>query len=135
MTESSYKYLYRIDSPADLRKLSQQELVGYCDELRRFIIEQLALNPGHLGSSLGVVELTAALHYVFDTPYDKLIWDVGHQAYAHKIITGRRDSFRMNRKLNGLTRSGEGMPRPPFRRRWASRRRRPCAASGGMRWL
>ena len=76
MTESSYKYLYRIDSPADLRKLSQQELVGYCDELRRFIIEQLALNPGHLGSSLGVVELTAALHYVFDTPYDKLIWDV-----------------------------------------------------------
>ena len=103
MTESSYKYLYRIDSPADLRKLSQQELVGYCDELRRFIIEQLALNPGHLGSSLGVVELTAALHYVFDTPYDKLIWDVGHQAYAHKIITGRRDSFRMNRKLNGLS--------------------------------
>ena len=103
MTESSYKYLYRIDSPADLRKLSQQELVGYCDELRRFIIEQLALNPGHLGSSLGVVELTAALHYVFDTPYDKLIWDVGHQAYAHKIITGRSDSFRMNRKLNGLS--------------------------------
>ncbi len=103
MSETNDTYLGRVDSPADLKKLSVQELEGYCDELRRFIIEQLAANPGHLGSSLGVVELTAALHYVFDTPHDRLIWDVGHQAYAHKIITGRRDAFPTNRKLGGLS--------------------------------
>ena len=103
MAATEYKYLDRIDSPADLRKLRPEELPRYCDELRRFIVSQLAANPGHLGSSLGVVELTAALHYVFDTPEDKLIWDVGHQAYAHKIITGRRDRFCTNRKLDGLS--------------------------------
>ena len=103
MSGFEYEYLYRVDSPADLRNLSQDELVAYCRELRHFIIEQLSCNPGHLGSSLGVVELTAALHYVFNTPYDKLIWDVGHQAYPHKIITGRRDRFYTNRKLNGLS--------------------------------
>lgn len=103
MTASSYKYLYQVDSPRDLRRLSADELRAYCGELRHFIIEQLSANPGHLGSSLGVVELAAALHYVFDTPNDKLIWDVGHQAYAHKIITGRRDRFLTNRKLNGLS--------------------------------
>ena len=103
MSGTEYEYLYRVDSPADLRNLSSDELVAYCGELRRFIIEQLSCNPGHLGSSLGVVELTAALHYVFNTPYDKLIWDVGHQAYPHKIITGRRDRFYTNRKLNGLS--------------------------------
>ena len=103
MSGFEYEYLYRVDSPADLRNLSSDELVAYCGELRRFIIEQLSCNPGHLGSSLGVVELTAALHYVFNTPYDKLIWDVGHQAYPHKIITGRRDRFYTNRKLNGLS--------------------------------
>ena len=103
MTASSYKYLYQVDSPRDLRRLSADELRAYCGELRHFIIEQLSANPGHLGSSLGVVELAAARHYVFDTPNDKLIWDVGHQAYAHKIITGRRDRFLTNRKLNGLS--------------------------------
>ena len=103
MTASPYKYLYQVDSPRDLRRLSPDELRAYCGELRHFIIEQLSANPGHLGSSLGVVELAAALHYVFDTPNDKLIWDVGHQAYAHKIITGRRDRFLTNRKLNGLS--------------------------------
>ena len=103
MTASPYKYLYQVDSPRDLRRLSADELRAYCGELRHFIIEQLSANPGHLGSSLGVVELAAALHYVFDTPNDKLIWDVGHQAYAHKIITGRRDRFLTNRKLNGLS--------------------------------
>lgn len=107
MTVNEYNYLYRVDSPADLRRLSVDELRLYCDELRRFIIEQLASNPGHLGSSLGVVELTAALHYCFDTPDDKLVWDVGHQAYAHKIITGRRDVFHTNRKLDGIS----GFPR------------------------
>ena len=97
MAASEYKYLDRIDSPDDLRRLTPEELPRYCDELRHFIVSQLAANPGHLGSSLGVVELTAALHYVFDTPDDKIIWDVGHQAYAQKIITGRRDRFCTNR--------------------------------------
>lgn len=101
------KLLYRVDSPEDLRKLSRDELVEYSGELRRFIIEQLSSNPGHLGSSLGVVELSVALHYTYDTPNDKIIWDVGHQAYAHKIITGRRDVFHTNRKLGGIS----GFPR------------------------
>ncbi len=103
-----YKYLYGIDSPADLKRLSPAELRDYCGELRGFIVEQLSENPGHLGASLGTVELAVALHYVFDTPYDKLVWDVGHQAYAHKIITGRRDLFGTNRRLGGLS----GFPRP-----------------------
>ncbi len=97
------KYLDNVDSPADLKRLAVDELPAFCGELRGFIIEQLAENPGHLGSSLGTVELTAALHYVYNTPNDKLIWDVGHQAYAHKIITGRRDRFCTNRKLGGLS--------------------------------
>lgn len=102
MTHTEYKYLERIDSPDDLKGLSVEELGEYCAELRRFIIGHLAENPGHLGSSLGVVELTAALHYVYNTPFDKILWDVGHQAYAHKIITGRRDVFHTNRKLGGI---------------------------------
>lgn len=102
METKEYKYLNRVDSPTDLRTLRVDELALYCDELRRYIIEQCAVNPGHLGSSLGTVELTSALHYVFDTPDDQLIWDVGHQAYAHKIITGRREAFTTNRKLGGL---------------------------------
>lgn len=97
-----YKYLTKIDAPADLRQLKVSELPAVCDELRRDIIEELAMNPGHLASSLGVVELTVALHYVFNTPYDRIVWDVGHQAYGHKILTGRRDQFCTNRKLNGL---------------------------------
>ena len=103
MTRSEYNYLYSVNSPADLRKLSTDELKCYADELRRFIIEELANNPGHLGASLGVVELAAALHYTFNTPDDKIIWDVGHQAYAHKIITGRRDLFSTNRKMGGIS--------------------------------
>ena len=107
MAAFEYKYLDQINSPDDLKKLQPDELKVYCAELRHFIIEQLASNPGHLGSSLGVIELTVALHYVLNTPNDKLVWDVGHQAYAHKIITGRRDSLCTNRKLGGLS----GFPR------------------------
>ena len=99
---NDYKYLTKLDYPVDLRKLKVEELPAVCEELRRDIIEELAMNPGHLASSLGVVELTVALHYVFNTPYDRIVWDVGHQAYGHKILTGRRDQFCTNRKLNGL---------------------------------
>ncbi|MDR0907239.1 MAG: 1-deoxy-D-xylulose-5-phosphate synthase [Rikenellaceae bacterium] len=108
MQNNQYKYLYRVDSPADLKRLAPAELPAYCDEVRRYIIENLAHTPGHLGSSLGAVELAVALHYVFDPPHDKIIWDVGHQAYAHKIITGRRDSVPTLRKLGGIA----GFPRP-----------------------
>lgn len=95
--------LESINSPADLKKLSHSELISLCDELRVYITECCAKNPGHLGASLGTVELTVALHYVFDAPTDKLIWDVGHQAYTHKILTGRRKEFIHNRCLNGLS--------------------------------
>ena len=100
-------YLEHIQTPEDLRKLSLDQLPQLCDELRHFIIEQTAQHPGHLGSSLGVVELTVAIHYVFDTPNDKLVWDVGHQAYAHKILTGRKDQFSTNRCYHGIS----GFPR------------------------
>ena len=105
MAEASphiYPYLSRIDSPADLKLLPIESLPELCGELRRFIIEELSHNPGHLASSLGSIELTVALHYVFDTPNDKLVWDVGHQAYAHKILTGRRERFHTNRQFRGL---------------------------------
>ncbi len=95
--------LHKINSPVDLKKLSQDQLPQLIQELRTFIIEAVATKEGHLGASLGVAELTVALHYVFNTPIDKLIWDVGHQAYGHKILTGRRDSFDTNRRLNGLS--------------------------------
>ncbi len=98
-----YKYINRIDSPADLKQIPVEELPAVCAELRDFIIEALSKNPGHLASSLGAIELTVALHYVFDTPNDKLVWDVGHQAYAHKILTGRRDRFHTNRQFKGLS--------------------------------
>ena len=98
-----YQYINKIDSPADLKKLKVNELPAVCAELRDFIIEALSKNPGHLASSLGTIELTVALHYVFDTPNDKLVWDVGHQAYAHKILTGRRDRFHTNRQFKGLS--------------------------------
>lgn len=97
-----YKLLNNINTPNDLKRLDISQLPQVCDELRHFIIEALSHNPGHFGASLGVVELTVALHYVFDAPNDKLIWDVGHQAYGHKILTGRRDVFHTNRKLGGL---------------------------------
>jgi len=94
--------LSKIDSPADLRKLPEDKLPAVCAELRAFIIESLSNNPGHFASSLGAVELTVALHYTMDTPEDKIVWDVGHQAYGHKILTGRRDRFDTNRKFKGL---------------------------------
>ena len=94
--------LGKIDSPADLRALPEKLLPQVCEELRGFIIDSLANNPGHFASSLGAVELSVALHYVFSTPEDKIVWDVGHQAYGHKILTGRRDRFDTNRKLGGL---------------------------------
>lgn len=103
MSENSgYKLLSKVDYPSDLRKLSVKQLPLLCEELRNDIIKELSVNPGHLASSLGVVELTVALHYVFNTPYDRIVWDVGHQAYGHKILTGRRERFCTNRKLNGI---------------------------------
>lgn len=95
--------LKTIDSPADLKKLSREKLHQVCDELRQYIIDVVSVHGGHFGASLGVVELTTALHYVYNTPYDQLVWDVGHQAYGHKILTGRRDSFPTNRKYHGLS--------------------------------
>ena len=100
--DNSFKYLKQINSPADLRKLKVEELPKVCEELRRDIIAELAHNPGHFASSLGTVEITVAMHYVFDTPYDRIVWDVGHQAYGHKILTGRRDAFRTNRQFHGI---------------------------------
>ena len=94
--------LDHISSPDDLRRLSITQLPELCAELRRDIVDELSVNPGHLASSLGVVELTVALHYVFSTPYDRIVWDVGHQAYGHKILTGRKDTFCTNRKLHGI---------------------------------
>ena len=100
--------LAEIDSPADLRKLGIDQLPAVCQELRQFMIHELSSNPGHFASSMGAVEIVVALHYVFNTPDDRLVWDVGHQAYAHKILTGRRDRFDGNRKMEGLS----GFPNP-----------------------
>jgi 1-deoxy-D-xylulose-5-phosphate synthase len=107
MTPSQGTLLSKINSPSDLRRLPVEELPVLCQEIRQFILEVISKNPGHLGASLGVVELTAAIHYVFNTPDDKLIWDVGHQAYAHKILTGRKDVFYTNRTYKGIS----GFPR------------------------
>src|SRR4026207_153495 len=95
--------LKTIDSPADLKKLPREKLHQVCDELRQYIIDVVSVHGGHFGASLGVVELTTALHYVYNTPYDQVVWDVGHQAYGHKILTGRRDNFPTNRKYKGLS--------------------------------
>ncbi|MBR1630537.1 MAG: 1-deoxy-D-xylulose-5-phosphate synthase, partial [Paludibacteraceae bacterium] len=108
MDLSATQYLQYINSPKDLKNLSVGQLPVVCDELRQYIIDQLSQHPGHLASSLGVVELTVAIHYVFDTPEDRLVWDVGHQAYAHKILTGRRDRFNTLRQYGGLS----GFPTP-----------------------
>ena len=107
MSDIEYRYLSRVNTPADLRSMSLAELKSYAEELRRYIVECCAANPGHLGSSLGTVELTIALHYVYATPEDRIVWDVGHQAYAHKIITERRDAFTTNRTYGGIS----GFPR------------------------
>ena len=106
--QKDYIYLNKIDSPVDLKAIPKEELTTVCNELRHFIIDEVSKNPGHLGSSLGVVELTVALHYVFNTPYDRIVWDVGHQAYGHKILTGRRNKFHTNRQFKGLC----GFPLP-----------------------
>lgn len=100
--ESTYNLLNAIASPEDLRQLNVEQLPEVCNELRQDIIKELSCNPGHFAASLGVVELTVALHYVYNTPYDRIVWDVGHQAYGHKILTGRRDVFSTNRKLGGI---------------------------------
>jgi 1-deoxy-D-xylulose-5-phosphate synthase len=108
MEKRTYHYINNINSPTDLKAVNRKDLPAVCAELRQFIIDEVSKNPGHLGSSLGVVELTVALHYVFNTPYDRIVWDVGHQAYGHKILTGRRDSFHTNRQFKGLC----GFPSP-----------------------
>lgn len=100
--ETSKSILNTIQYPEDLRKLRLNQLPQLCEELRQFVISELSQNPGHFGSTLGVIELTVALHYVYNTPNDRLVWDVGHQAYAHKILTGRREQFHTNRKFKGL---------------------------------
>ncbi|MDE6072587.1 MAG: 1-deoxy-D-xylulose-5-phosphate synthase, partial [Muribaculaceae bacterium] len=100
--------LSQIDSPEDLRKLSSEELPVLCNELRKYMIDNLSMNPGHFGSSMGAVEIIVALHYVFNTPRDRIVWDVGHQAYAHKILTGRRDQFPNQRTQGGIS----GFPFP-----------------------
>lgn len=108
VSKDLYPLLSEIESPADLRKLPVKDLPKVAKEIRSLIIKTLSENPGHFGSSMGAVDFIIALHYVFDTPYDRLVWDVGHQAYAHKILTGRRDLFHTNRKFNGLS----GFPNP-----------------------
>ncbi len=103
MAKSEKQFLDKINFPSDLKKVSEDDLIQVCEELRQEIIEEVSCNPGHFGASLGVVELTVALHYVLNTPYDNLIWDVGHQAYGHKILTGRKDVFHTNRKYKGIS--------------------------------
>ena len=100
--KTTYNLLNSIDSPEDLRRMNVEQLPLVCQELREDIIQELANNPGHFAASLGTIELTVALHYVLNTPYDRIVWDVGHQAYGHKILTGRRDSFCTNRKFRGV---------------------------------
>ena len=95
--------LDKINLPSDLKNLTTEEMVELSDQVRQFIIDAASHNPGHLGANLGVVELAIALHHVFDTPNDKIIWDVGHQAYAHKILTGRKDIFHTNRRYGGIS--------------------------------
>ena len=108
MTQAKTNILNTIQTPDDLKRVTREDLPVVCEELRTFIIDALSQNPGHLGASLGVIELTVAIHYVFNTPYDRLVWDVGHQAYAHKILTGRREKFHTNRQFKGLS----GFPTP-----------------------
>ena len=103
MNKTTYKILDKINLPKDLRKLDKKDLDNVCDDLRNFIINSISENGGHFGASLGVVELTVAIHYVYNTPTDKLVWDVGHQAYGHKILTGRKETFHTNRVYKGLS--------------------------------
>src|SRR5674476_755143 len=108
MVENTESLLDQINDPSELRKLKVDQSPEVCNELRNYIIDAVSTNPGHFGASLGVVELSVALHYVFKTPYDLLVWDVGHQAYGHKILTGRKARFHSNRKYKGIS----GFPKP-----------------------
>ncbi|MDO9040491.1 MAG: 1-deoxy-D-xylulose-5-phosphate synthase N-terminal domain-containing protein, partial [Bacteroidota bacterium] len=108
MVDNTGFLLDQINDPSELRKLKVDQLPEVCIELRDYIIDAVSTNPGHFGASLGVIELTVALHYAFNTPYDLLVWDVGHQAYGHKILTGRKDVFHTNRKYRGIS----GFPKP-----------------------
>lgn len=157
MEKKNLGLLKEIRFPADLRQLAVGQLPEVCKELREDIIDEVSVNPGHFASSLGVVEITVALHYVYNTPDDRIVWDVGHQAYGHKILTGRREQFCTNRKLHGIC----PFPTPmeseydtftcghasnPFRRLWAwpllhsakggqaTARQHPEAADRGMWW-
>ena len=108
MEDTEYSLLTKINSPQELKRLKEEELPALCDEIRAYLIEHLSENPGHFASSMGAVDLIVALHYVFDTPHDRLVWDVGHQAYAHKILTGRKEEFKNHRTLHGIS----GFPNP-----------------------
>src|SRR5450830_1018964 len=108
MQSTSYPLLQKVNDPADLRRLTRSELKQLSDELRAYVIDSVSKTGGHLSSNLGTVELTVALHAVFNTPQDRLVWDVGHQTYPHKILTGRRDRMASLRQLGGLS----GFPRP-----------------------
>jgi 1-deoxy-D-xylulose-5-phosphate synthase len=132
VTENTDRLLHRIDSPADLRALPESALVPLAAELRDFMLTTVADNGGHLSAGLGTVELTVALHYLFDTPHDLLVWDVGHQCYPHKILTGRRDRLATIRKRGGPSVPGTRAPRSARRSAWRSRARRP--ASSATRW-
>ena len=103
MKNASFEFLDKIKFPQDLRKFDKKDLKNICEDLRNFIINSISKNGGHFGASLGVVELTVALHYVYNTPDDMIVWDVGHQAYGHKILTGRKDIFYTNRVYKGLS--------------------------------
>lgn len=105
---TGYGILDSINSPADVRRLRLEQLPELCSEIRRFLIDHLSVNPGHFASSMGAVDIIVALHYVYDTPTDHLFWDVGHQAYAHKILTGRKEAFATQRMLGGIS----GFPNP-----------------------
>ena len=129
-----------IGGPADLKAIPEEELEGVCRELREYVVEVITAVGGHLGASLGVVELTVALHRVFDSPRDVFCWDVGHQGYIHKILTGRRERFPTIRQHGGLSgflkrsESEPATPPPPFRRPWVSRRPPGAAAPSAMWW-
>lgn len=139
--------IQQINSPADLKKVDKDKLMQVCQELRQYIVDVVSVHGGHFGASLGVVELSVALHYVFNTPYDQLVWDVGHQAYGHKILTGRRDNFPTNRKYKGLSgfpkeakvsmiRSEWGTPLPPYLPPWGWQWHRITRESTtGSMWL
>ena len=108
LDKGRYPLLSQIQGPQQLRAMQPEQLQEVCADIRRFLIDSLSKHPGHFASSMGAVEITVALHYVFNTPYDRIVWDVGHQAYGHKLLTGRADRFHTNRTLGGLS----GFPNP-----------------------